>query len=300
MRELAYTSEPMLNVVHTRLVGDAMHSHHYHSFYEIYYMLSGKCSYFIDNRSFEVVPGDVVLIPAGVIHRTGYDGNEHSRLLIECSLEYIPDCVRERLSQMPYLYRNPAVEKELSTMLRRIEEEFKNPDEYSEQSLKTRMHSLFFLLVRNRGFESASSHKHEMIEDIISFIKHNYHTDIRLTTVAESHFVSPEHLSRTFKRDTGFGFSEYLTLVRLQHAENMLKEKDGKTISEIAYSCGFNDSNYFSDKFKRAYGVSPLKFRSRSWAMRSPWKAAMLIPWLPLWNPPARSWAIWLSATRMS
>jgi AraC-like DNA-binding protein len=223
-------------------------------------MLSGKCSYFIDKHSFEVAPGDIVLIPAGVIHRTGYDGNEHSRLLIECSLHYIPESVREGLGNMPYLYRNPSAEGELKSMLHKIEEEFKSPDEYSEQSLLTRMHALFFFLVRNRGFEGAITPKNMMIEDVISYIKKNYSTDIRLSSVAQSYFVSPEHLSRTFKRDTGFCFNEYLTLVRLQHAENMLTQKGKKTISEIAYSCGFNDSNYFSDKFKKVYGVSPLKY----------------------------------------
>ena len=40
----------------------------------------------------------------------------------------------------------------------------------------------------------------------------------------------------------------------------MLKERDGFSISEIAYRCGFNDSNYFSDKFKKVYGTSPLKY----------------------------------------
>ena len=264
MQELACTNERILNVVHTRQTGDAMHSHHYHSFYEIYYMLSGKCSYFIDKHSFDVMPGDIVLIPAGVIHKTGYDGNEHSRLLIECSLHYIPESVRAGLGNMPYLYRNPSVEDELQSMLRRIEDEFKNPDEYSEESLVTRLHALFFFLVRNRGFEGAITPKNIMIEDVISYIKKNYSADIRLSSVAESYFISPEHLSRTFKRDTGFGFNEYLTLVRLQHAENMLKHKGKKTISEIAYSCGFNDSNYFSDKFKKVYGISPLKYYKES------------------------------------
>jgi AraC-like DNA-binding protein len=32
------------------------------------------------------------------------------------------------------------------------------------------------------------------------------------------------------------------------------------SIAEVAYACGFNDSNYFSDKFKRTYGMSPLQY----------------------------------------
>ena len=51
-----------------------------------------------------------------------------------------------------------------------------------------------------------------------------------LANMAEKHSVSPEHLSRTFKKETGFGFAEYLTLVRLQKAEYMLK----KTVEKYA------------------------------------------------------------------
>ena len=102
-----------------------------------------------------------------------------------------------------------------------------------------------------------------MIEEIIDIIKSNFQQDIKLSRVAKNYFISPEHLSRTFKRDTGFGFNEFLTIVRLRHAEFLLKNKAGRSISEIAYSCGFNDSNYFSDKFRHVYGLSPLKYSKK-------------------------------------
>ena len=44
------------------------------------------------------------------------------------------------------------------------------------------------------------------------------------------------------------------------NAEILLKQNK-YTISEIAYMCGFNDSNYFSYKFKEHYGISPSKIR---------------------------------------
>lgn len=50
------------------------------------------------------------------------------------------------------------------------------------------------------------------------------------------------------KKETGFGFSEYLNLLRLQYAETLLQQSDKLSISE---QCGFNDSNYFSVKFKK-------------------------------------------------
>ena len=73
--------------------------------------------------------------------------------------------------------------------------------------------------------------------------------------------VSEEHLSRTFKKEITFGFSEYITLIRLQKAEHMLKNEPSRAITEVAYACGFNDSNYFSYKFKKAYGLTPSEVR---------------------------------------
>ena len=244
----------------SRSAGNVMYSHHYHDILEIYYMVSGKCSYFIDGKSYEVLSGDVVLIPEGVIHKTIYGGEEHARILIECSSHFVPEELRGKIGSMLHLYRNPSISKSVHTLLSNIEAEYKSPDEYTPSALLSHMHSLFYFLVRNQHLTRTNESNNSLIENVVAYIKNNFAADITLGSVAREHFISAEHLSRTFKRKTGFGFNEYLTLVRLQHAEYLLKNRDGKSISNIAYSSGFNDSNYFSDKFKKTYGVSPLKY----------------------------------------
>ena len=64
---------------------------HYHPHFEIYYLKEGSCRYFIDDRSFDVEAGDVIFIPKGVIHRTNYGSNVHSRLLVNFTEEFIPE-----------------------------------------------------------------------------------------------------------------------------------------------------------------------------------------------------------------
>ena len=88
--------------------------------------------------------------------------------------------------------------------------------------------------------------------------------EITLSEVAGLNAVSAEHLSRIFKKELGVGFNEYINNVRLQKAEFMLRNEAGKSVSEIAFACGFNDSNYFSFRFKRAYGFSPVSLRKLS------------------------------------
>ena len=63
-----------------------------------------------------------------------------------------------------------------------------------------------------------------------------------------------------FKKSTGFGFSEYLTQVRMANAIYLL-EHPGASVTDVAYQCGFNDSSYFAAVFKSIYGITPKKYQ---------------------------------------
>ena len=260
MQDMIFSGDSVFRYNIKKSIGGTMHSHHYHDFFEVYYMASGRCSYFIDGKCFEVFEGDVILIPAGIIHRTNYGSEQHSRILIECSYDFIPDTVLRKIDSMNYLFRNSAVSEEVLEILKCIEGEYRKPDEFAEEIIRAKMSELFIKLARGVSLVREVYANNPLVEEVANLIKKNYQHDVKLSDAAKKHFISSEHLSRVFKKETGFGFNEFLTLVRLQHAEKMLKERSGRSISEIAYSCGFNDSNYFSDKFKKAYGVSPLKY----------------------------------------
>ena len=70
---------------------------HYHSWFEIYYLESGKCNYLIEDTLYEIKAGDMVLIPAYRIHKTAYSTASHSRLLLSLSDSYLPPYVHTLL-----------------------------------------------------------------------------------------------------------------------------------------------------------------------------------------------------------
>ncbi|MBR3875539.1 MAG: helix-turn-helix transcriptional regulator [Clostridia bacterium] len=235
---------------------------HYHPHFEIYYMKDGSCRYFIDDRSFDVEAGDVIFIPKGIIHRTNYTTASHSRLLINFTDEFIPQNVIENLMESRYLYRSREIAKNIEELFNKIEREYTNPDKYTRDLLCCHTAEMLYLIARHPGTVEEATTGNELIDSIVKYIKHNYMSDIKLSSVAKMKSVSPEHLSRTFKSCTGLGFNEYVTLLRLKKAEEMIKTEPDKTISDIAYECGFNDGNYFSYKFKKMYGISPIKARN--------------------------------------
>lgn len=234
---------------------------HYHDTFEIYYLESGHCRYFIDSKCYDVDAGDIVLIPEGVIHHTTYRDEYHSRKLINCSNSYIPSSVADRMPSMLYLYRNTSISTDIKQIFQNIEEEYYLSDAYSKEAVAAHVRLLFYLLARNENQYPSASTVSEYVSSALEMLLRDFTENITLSGVAERISISPEHLSRIFKKETGFGFSEYLTILRLKKAEEMLKSDTRTSIAEVAYACGFNDSNYFSERFKANYGSSPKDYK---------------------------------------
>lgn len=234
---------------------------HYHPHYELYYMKEGKCRYFIDEHFYDVEAGDIVFIPKGIIHRAHYAGAVHSRLLINFTDEFLPSIITDKLDESKHLYRSREIAKQAEHIFTGIEREYAHPDEFTIAALACHTAELLFLMLRHPGNNNETPTGNDLVDSVVKYIKQNYMSDLKLSAVAKMKSVSAEHLSRTFKACTGFGFNEYVTVLRLRKAEEMIKNNPSKTISEIAYECGFNDGNYFSFKFKKMYGISPIKAR---------------------------------------
>ncbi|UFW46963.1 MULTISPECIES: AraC family transcriptional regulator [Bradyrhizobium] len=93
--------------------------------------------------------------------------------------------------------------------------------------------------------------------------------ELSATTLALRHGVSPRYVHKLFERD-GTGFSEFVLARRLDCAQQMLKDPSfaTRTISAIAFECGFGDISYFNRTFRRAYNATPSDIRSAALRLR--------------------------------
>ena len=74
--------------------------------------------------------------------------------------------------------------------------------------------------------------------------------------------LSYHHFSAAFKKSVGRSFYEYVTLLRLNEAERLIISDD-RSITEIAYACGFSSTSHFIARFKSQKGVTPGQLRKR-------------------------------------
>ncbi len=232
-------------------------STHYHNTIEIYFLLEGSCWYFIDKNSYLLHAGDIAIIPCGVIHRTSYESARHSRLLISCDRSLIPDSLRDRLSAFPCFPKSDKTAPKIRSLWNEIELEYRKDDEYSFDIIKAKLAELLLTIARESSESNPQKNKSAIVEKAVRYIQTNYVDGVTLEDTAKHCFVSTEHLSRTFKKETGFGFCEYLNVYRLKKADSLLSGGQKQKISEIAAACGFQDSNYFSKVYKQMYGIPP-------------------------------------------
>jgi Response regulator containing CheY-like receiver domain and AraC-type DNA-binding domain len=92
------------------------------------------------------------------------------------------------------------------------------------------------------------------------YIEQNYQKDITLESTALHVNLSPVYFSRLFSRETGVSFIDYLTMQRICHAKDYLKNTN-KRVQEISNLIGYNNPYYFSRIFKKVTGVTPLEYR---------------------------------------
>ncbi len=95
---------------------------------------------------------------------------------------------------------------------------------------------------------------------IYDYVRSHFEEKIYLEEIAENVAMSVPSFSRYFKKMTGKTFSNFLMEFRVVHACKLLAE-DNMSITEICFSCGFNNFSHFTKSFKRITGKSPSDYK---------------------------------------
>jgi len=250
---------------------DMKHSH-FHPYYEIYYLYSGKRRFFVNDTLYTLGRGDVLLINKNVLHRTTYISDEtHERFALNFSDKYLEPFIDKNVKQQIFdCFEQPLLSIQLNRrdyiedLFQKIINESNHHDEFSEQLIENYFQELIIFLIRYQKSNVASimpaSITDEIIQNTAKYIRNNYTQSITLDLAASHANMSTTYFSKKFKAVTGFGFKEYLCKIRLTEASKRLLETND-SITTIALECGFSDSNYFGDVFKKLKGISPLQYR---------------------------------------
>lgn len=100
-----------------------------------------------------------------------------------------------------------------------------------------------------------------IVEEAIRYIEWQYgNPDLSLQLVARAIHVSPQHLSRIFRHETGVRFVDFVTHTRIRRASALLLDSELR-VYEVAERVGYSTQHYFSSVFKHLLGMPPMEYR---------------------------------------
>lgn len=259
-----------------------MQNEHYHSFYEFYYLVSGDRKFFLNGKTYRIKSGDMMLIPRREIHRSTFygEGSEHERIAIyfnEEVVRHMKEEIGEERFEQCFLRRHLTIPLEkreiLENLFEKALEEYPEKDEFSSILCQRYCEEIVMFIIRCQlekqkqslhiEDEAEIAHLSEddmELEKAAQYMNQHFMEPLTLPVMAAKSCMSDSYFSRRFKQVTGFGFKEYLNMVRIRHACELLVSTD-LSITQISEACGYMDSNYFGDAFRKWKHMSPREYR---------------------------------------
>lgn len=141
---------------------------------------------------------------------------------------------------------------------------FRNNSEAIEY-IHSRSYLYEILRFLSEQFEAAmdaigGSSKETILADVLFYIDHNFHNNIKLETIAPLFGYNSAYLGKIFTKSVGESFNTYVDHRRIEYAKKLLSENKLK-VYEIAEQTGYKNVDYFHKKFKKYVGMSPAEFR---------------------------------------
>ncbi|MFC4601216.1 helix-turn-helix domain-containing protein [Cohnella hongkongensis] len=251
---------------------------HLHDQYEFFYVYSGKATFFIDQKLYDIKAGDLLLVPGNSIHRSFQDPQEP---VTSTAVFFAPSFVSADDIGEPYsslrcfdlARKRKRYRLELDEPLRTATEEAleRMREELDNKAIGYR-HAVGLLLQQwllliNRHVNSATADDADesgigpqWMKDVLHYIAAHPGADLSLAALAKHASVTGAHFSRVFKQITGMNLTDYVNAKRIVLAKERLLVSDDN-VSLIAERCGFESLPHFHRVFKKLTGTTPANYR---------------------------------------
>ncbi|MCB0503350.1 MAG: helix-turn-helix transcriptional regulator [Bacteroidetes bacterium] len=260
-----------VDVEETKRIAALPNEPHNHNFEELLIGIEGELEHFIDFKTATIQAPFVSFVTKGKVHRVlpkPINGNCEI-WGIRFKSEFIP----ETTFQLYSLYHNQAnIELKTDACFKRMVMICEMMFDESRQTnidyavIRQLLSVLLTMIESERKKQlppDESSHKTQHISfgNFLSILEENYHRPEGVEFYAEKLFMSSRNLNLICQNILEQSVSEIIETRKLIEAKNLLISTD-KTIAEIAYELGYNESSYFSKVFKKKSGQSPGEFRA--------------------------------------
>lgn len=255
---------------------------HCHEFFEIGIVLEGSGKHYVDDKTFNLTPGAVYLIPIGMSH--ALDIREHTvienlyilpKIIVEnlnisgaaygLFQDFFLNCIIQNRSKPLHLH---LPENHLDILRRQIALFQQNPGLLSPllHTYQKNIFSNLLLLLCDVWIRPAVSGKETSSSRelrILQMICENIHSPVSqiIQKISQALKLNPQYLNRLVKSAFHTTFSQLILETKLEKSCQLLEENS--TITETALSLGFYDHSHYTRYFTRYFGISPSEYQKK-------------------------------------
>lgn len=253
--------------------GNYVREKHWHTSIEIFSVLEGELSFYLDDEEYPLKAGELIIINSNEIHSI-HAQKKNTTVVLQIPLKqferYFTAQSFIRFKSAARLDRDVATKipdnRKLAFFIEELYQVHGQRKEGYEFRTMALYYNILFLLVRDYRETEAEqqeikvSRRLESLSKITTYMREHYYEDLRLGDMAVLFGYDQAYLSRMFKKYAKVNFKRYLQDIRMTYAYRELSNTD-HTISRIAMDNGFASSRAFSKEFLKRYGLLPGSFR---------------------------------------
>ena len=256
--------------------------HGHKDFSELVVVLEGSAYQIVEHDAYPITEGDVFILDKYTHH--SYTDAENFKI---CNIMFRPEVMFEHLHHIrqnagfqalfilePYYAQNHHfcsrlhLKPEDFTSIRKLLAEMIYEHTEKKDSWQTLLYAKFIQLctILSRLYQDyGKDHSSDVVKlaTTVAYIEKNYCCNISLADLAHLSGYSERQFHRLFQSAFSKSPSLYITSLRLQKAQLLLKNST-LPVGEISWNCGYRDQNYFSRIFKKYVGLTPTEYRQNA------------------------------------
>lgn len=235
------------------------HSHH---FTELFFVAGGEGKFLLRNRTYQIATGDLIIVPPYTEHTEQSSGSALEYYVIGLDgISFEPESESEQEDGLIFCrFPDKFI---ISELLSQMLYEVRNNGYGAETICQKLLEVLILRIIRSRHLIPVSLNTLRMSKEcaqIKDYLDTNYTEHITLDTLTSLTHMNKYYMSHSFVKYTGYSPIQYLNLKRMEAACTLLTDTD-MSMSAISSATGFSSQSYFTQIFRKHYGMSPIKYR---------------------------------------
>ena len=245
---------------------------HDHSAVEIVLTMEGMVTYYVDDIAYQVRKGEVLIVPPDTPHSlTMEEGSSRYLFLFESDAIMTMRDVKSMAMYFnkPFHLRDGSeAHIRIRELLLRVRDAYEKQDLMWNTVCYSSILRIYATLgqrymsgIRPRTEDTLRNMDSEVITAVMTYINNHYREELSLEDVAQFAGFSRYYFSRSFKRQTGYSFKDYLCQKRLQVAMDLLI-RTNRPMRDVAIESGFGSVATFNRVFREKKGCTPTQYRA--------------------------------------